>query len=149
MTDTITHAREQAAESLEADIASFDFGTNTGSALELAQVTTNKELIEEFPDIAKKVFPTDPRTGEILSLDDINISLALNRAVKSVNPTEIKNETFQSAVVNERENVLEDPISRQGFFVIEETVTTTIPKTGLSNKQKAAGLGILGAVLFL
>lgn len=148
MTDTIEHGRLQAAESLAADIAKFDFGTNTGRALELAKVTTNKQLIEEFPDIAGKVFPTDPRTGEILSLGDIKISLELNRVVKEVNPTEIKNETFQSAVVNERENVLEDPISRHGFFVIEETVTTT-PKTGLSNKQKAAGLGILGAVLFL
>lgn len=150
MTDTIEHGRLQAAESLAADIARFDFGTNTGRALELAQVKNQRELIEEFPDIAKNVFPTDPRTGEILPLEDINIALALNRTVEEVNPLAIRTATFESAVVDERENVLEDPWFRQGYFVVEETMTPVKPTitTGLTNKQKAGGLGILGALLF-
>ena len=59
MTDTIEHGRLQAAESLAEAIASFDFGTNTGSALGLAQITSPEELAQKYPDIVRQVFPTD------------------------------------------------------------------------------------------
>lgn len=151
MTDTIEHGRLQAAESLAADIASFDFGTNTGKALELAQVSSPEELAQKFPDIAQKVFPTDPRTGEILAYRPplIDSHQVAKRVVTEVNPSSVVTDTFQSSIVNERENVLEDPFTRQGPFVVEETGITPTITGKLSNKQKAAGLGILAAVLFL
>ena len=121
MIDTIENAREQAVD----------------------------DLVQNYPDITAQV----PPAGQILAKPE-SVSLSLNKSVESVNPLAIKEDVFNSAVVNERENVLEDPWIRHGPFTVEET--GVMPKTGITNtiknlstKQKVAGLGILGAVLFL
>jgi len=147
MTDTITHAREQAAESLAADIAAFDFGTNTGSALAIAPVEVRNLAT---PAVCRNFEERGYCSSAPLSASELNfISLSLNSSVKEVNPVSIKQEIFESSVVNERENVLEDPWMRQGPFVIETDIEPTIIKPRISNKQKAVGLGILAAVLIL
>lgn len=47
MTDTIEHGRQQALESLDRDLASFNFGTNTGSALIISNADARRRGLPE------------------------------------------------------------------------------------------------------
>ena len=152
---------------LEPDI-NFDFGTNTGRALEIAKVTSPEQLAEEFPDIASKVFPTDPNTGEILAyrpqkdslIESLEGFILANPAVCSEQyPCEgiQKRYLINPVEVDERENL---DIQWFSTMPVEPEPTGETSKTvglieniknkylKLSTKQKAAGAVALGVVLF-
>jgi len=149
MTDTIEHGRLQAAQSLQEAISNFDFGTNTGRALELRDITSPEELALRYPDIAQKVFPTD-QFGNIIGYRpaDRTKQIELRNLLK-------ERELIYTIQVNEREDTTRNQ-ERTVPVMIESKVSA--PPTGIinqienkwgdsSNTEKLSVIGIVVSLL--
>ena len=130
----------------------FDFGTNTGLALELRKIKSPEELAQKYPQIAQTVFPTD-RLGNIIAYRPQEASLFRVEAAKefnepnpvSVNEREESNWTEQVPVIVEP-SLTEEQIAKT-LNVIDELKKRL---SGASNNEKLAGAGIgLGILRFI
>ena len=108
-------------------LSGFDFGTNTGLALDLRRISSPAELAEQYPQIAQEVFPTD-QLGNIIAY----------RPGETVTTT-TKVTTFREQVpVIVEQGLTEEQITKT-LSVIDELKKRI---SNISTNQKLAGAGI-------
>ena len=135
------------------DISSgFDFGTNTGLALDLREILSPEELAKKYPQIDRTVFPTD-KNGNIIAYRPQEASLFRVEATKEFNE-------INPVSVNEREEfnwTQEVPVIVEQGLTEEQVVKTLnvideLKKrlSGASTNEKLAGAGVgLGILRFV
>ena len=156
MTHFLACANEGISASKCADMnleeTGFDFGTNTGLALDLRNISSPEELAGRFPQIAQEVFPTD-RLGNIIAYRPQEASLFRVEATKefnepnpvSVNEREESNWTQEVPVIVEQ-GLTEEQVVKT-LNVIDELKKRL---SGASTNEKLAGAGIgLGILRFV
>ena len=118
------------------DVSSgFDFGTNTGRALELRLIKSPEELAQKYPDIASKVFPMD-QYNNIIAYRPLQNGGKL--------------EEFRDELAAKEEWYLSVPVIQEEIPELPtKGIINSIKEkiSNASNNEKLAGVGILAAVL--
>ena len=156
MTHFLACANEGISASKCADMnleeTGFNFGTNTGLALDLRNISSPEELAQKYPQIAQTVFPTD-RLGNIIAYRPQEASLFRVEATKEfneINPVSV-NEREESNWTQEAPVIVEQGLTEEQVVktlnVIDELKKRL---SGASNNEKLAGAGIgLGILRFI